>query len=204
VAISPDQAPLAAFSATAGFVGKPTHVDGRGSGASAGQTVAGYDWAFGDGSTAPNGGPTPTHAYAAPGTYTVSLTVTDDAGCSTTQTFTGQTVSCNGGPQARVSHQVTIATAPPPTKPPNTKITKAKVSSTKRRAIFKFKAAGTASGFQCELKRKHAHKNAKFKKCRSPKTYKTLKAGKYTFEVRAVGPGGSDRTPAKKKFKVKR
>jgi len=29
-----------------------------------------------------------------------------------------------------------------------------------------------------------------------------LKPGKYTFEVRAVGPGGPDPSPAKKKFKI--
>jgi hypothetical protein len=34
--------------------------------------------------------------------------VTDDAGCSTAQIFTGQTMSCNGSSLARVSHQVTV------------------------------------------------------------------------------------------------
>ena len=63
--------------------------------------MARYDWDFGDGSTAPNGGPRPTHAYAKPGTYNVTLTVTDDAGCSIARTFTGQTMSCNGGLQPR-------------------------------------------------------------------------------------------------------
>ena len=84
---------------------------------------------------------------------------------------------------------------------PNTKISKASISSTKRRASFKFTATGTAKGFQCELKR--AHKKAAFKSCHSPKTYKHLKPGKYTFEVRAVGSGGPDPTPAKKSFKIR-
>jgi hypothetical protein len=83
---------------------------------------------------------------------------------------------------------------------PNTKISKASISSKKRQASFKFTAIGTAKGFQCELKR--AHKKAAFKSCHSPKTYKHLKPGKYTFEVRAVGSGGPDPSPAKKSFKI--
>ena len=43
-------------------------------------TVASYAWDFGDGSTGT--GATPTHTYAAAGTFTVSLTVTDDGGCT--------------------------------------------------------------------------------------------------------------------------
>jgi hypothetical protein len=86
--------------------------------------------------------------------------------------------------------------------PPNTKISKTIISSKKRRATFKFKAIGTATAFQCQLKR--SHKKAAFKSCRSPKAYKHLRPGKYTFAVRAVGPGGSDKTPAKKSFTIKR
>ena len=85
--------------------------------------------------------------------------------------------------------------------PPDTKISKSTISSTKRQASFKFKAVGTAKGFQCALK--HGHKKAAFKSCHSPKTYKHLKPGKYTFEVRAAGTGGTDPTPAKKNFKIK-
>ncbi len=36
----------------------------------------------------------------------------------------------------------------------------------------------------------------------SPQTYKHLKPGKYRFAVRAVGPGGTDPSPAKKRFKI--
>jgi hypothetical protein len=165
-----------------------------------GQTVARYDWDFGDGSGASNGGVTPTHAYAAPGAYTVSLTVTDDAGCSTAQIFTGQTMSCNGGPIAHSSHRVTIRAARPPT-PPNTKILKAEINSKVGRATFEFRAVGTASGFQCALAKKH--RKPRFKKCRSPKTYKHLNTGRYTFEVRALGAGGKDPSPAKEKFRIK-
>ena len=39
-----------------------------------------YDWDFGDGNLLPDGGPNPTHTYAAEGVYDVTLTVTDDEG----------------------------------------------------------------------------------------------------------------------------
>ena len=45
--------------------------------------------------------------YAAPGTYTARLTVTDGAGSSLAQVFTGQTVSLQGGPQASTTSTVT-------------------------------------------------------------------------------------------------
>ncbi len=44
-----------------------------------------WAWDFGDGST--SAVQNPTHAYAAIGTYTVTLTITDISGCSSTETF---------------------------------------------------------------------------------------------------------------------
>jgi len=83
---------------------------------------------------------------------------------------------------------------------PDTKIVKSTINSPKREATFKFTSLGVAKGFQCELK---SGNKGSFKACRSPKTYENLKPGKYTFEVRAVGKGGTDPTPAKKSFTIK-
>ncbi|WP_244524546.1 PKD domain-containing protein [Trujillonella endophytica] len=70
--------PTAAFTATP--TGLSLAVDGRGS-ADGDGTVAAHSWNWGDGS-APGTGATATHAYAAPGTYQVTLTVVDDDGAA--------------------------------------------------------------------------------------------------------------------------
>lgn len=59
--------------------------------------ITGYSWTFGDGGTAT--GATPSHTYGADGTPTVSLTVTDAAGKTATQTQ--QLTVANSAPTAR-------------------------------------------------------------------------------------------------------
>ncbi|SDV04431.1 PKD repeat-containing protein [Microlunatus sagamiharensis] len=71
-------APTAAFTATTDDT--TVALDGSGSADTDG-TVASYAWDLGDGST--DSGRTVQHTYAANGTYTVTLTVTDDRGAST-------------------------------------------------------------------------------------------------------------------------
>jgi hypothetical protein len=71
-----------------GNVGFPVYFDGLGSSDPEGSLLT-YDWNYGDGSlVAIRVGPTPTHTYAAPGTYTVRLTVTDDFGNTDEMTTT--------------------------------------------------------------------------------------------------------------------
>lgn len=83
--------PVASFSHNADYLA--ASFDGSGSSDSDG-TITSHQWNFGDGST--GGGETAQHTYAAAGTYTVRLTVTDNAGATGT-----------------VTRQVTV-TEPPP------------------------------------------------------------------------------------------
>jgi hypothetical protein len=81
------------------------------------------------------------------------------------------------------------------TTPPKATITKGpKASSTSTTAKFKSNEAG--SKFQCKLDR------GKFKGCKSPKTYKTLKPGKHVFQVQAIDKAGNVGKPVKRKFTV--
>lgn len=60
--------------------------------------IRAYRWDFGDGTTA--SGVNADHVYAEPGTYTVSLTVVDDAGSSCSATTDTLTVTVNAPPVA--------------------------------------------------------------------------------------------------------
>ena len=130
------------------------------------------------------------------GASTLTATTAGDYRCQVTARNQAGSAS-----QVSAAHSVSSAAVARHSGKPNTRITKARISSRKHRARFTFRSVGNATGLQCELKRKH--KRAKFRRCRSPKTYKHLKAGKYTFEVRAVGPAGRDPTPAKKTFRIR-
>ena len=69
--------PVAAF--TSNCTGLSCTFNGSGSSDAEGP-IAGYAWNFGDGAT--GSGAQPAHTYAAAGTYTVALTVTDAAGAT--------------------------------------------------------------------------------------------------------------------------
>jgi PKD repeat protein len=88
VAPTPNQPPTASFTKSctdlACSFNASASTDGDG-------TVASYAWSWGD-ATADGTGVTPNHTYAAAGTYTVRLTVTDDDG-ATDATTTSVTVS---------------------------------------------------------------------------------------------------------------
>jgi PKD repeat protein len=70
--------PVAKFTgATPISVGQPDTFDAKSSIGSEGSAVTEYAWSFGDGSVATTTTPGTSHAYAAPGAYTVVLHVTD-------------------------------------------------------------------------------------------------------------------------------
>ena len=108
IAVTPDQGPVASFEAPTFRPGVPVSFDASPSSDPDG-TIADYAWDFGDGQSAPNGGARPIHAYGKSGRYRVTLTVTDQEGCSTAFLFTGQTAYCNGGPRASLARTVAVA-----------------------------------------------------------------------------------------------
>jgi DNA-binding beta-propeller fold protein YncE len=117
------------------------------------------------------------------GSYSCRVTATNQAGSS-----------------AQTSAALAVSAQP---QPPGTRITRARVRSARRRASFRFAAVGEATRFQCELRPHRRHARARFRPCASPRTYRRLRPGAYTFAVRAIGPGGLDRTPAKRTFRIR-
>lgn len=88
-----DDPPAAALSAPVGTLkpGVAYGFDASGSStpdAGLGGSIVRYDWDWGDGTTTPNGGARPQHAFAADGSPSVTVTVYDDLGASATATAT--------------------------------------------------------------------------------------------------------------------
>ncbi len=95
VTVVANQPPVAAFTTSATSLA--VTADASGSSDPDG-TIASYAWTFGDNSTAT--GITAQHTYAAAGTYTIGLTVTDDSGASTTVTHSVTVAAANKPPVA--------------------------------------------------------------------------------------------------------
>jgi PKD repeat protein len=116
VQVTVDATPTPAFTASSNpaTAGSAVGFNAAGSTDTVG-TITGYSWNFGDGNTA--SGQAPSHVYTSPGTYTVSLTVTNDAGQTAT---TSQTVTVNSVPTVTQQFPPTPApvTSPVPTPAP--------------------------------------------------------------------------------------
>jgi hypothetical protein len=103
----PNVAPTAAFTSSCSELS--CSFDGGGSADSDG-TIVGHSWAFGDGSS--GNGATANHSYAQAGSYTVTLTVTDDDGGSATDS---RLVTLEASPPSDQGDDSTVA--PPPQSP---------------------------------------------------------------------------------------
>jgi hypothetical protein len=130
-----------------------------------------------------------------------SCVVTMNVDATVTATFTQDPSppgSSGGGPTSPAPP----SSEPPPQNRPSAKILKARIVHRKGRATFRFAAVGgTAEGFQCTLARRRSR--PKFSRCRSPKTYRHLKPGKYFFEVRALGAAAPESSPAVRPFRLR-
>jgi hypothetical protein len=137
--------------------------------------------------------------------------------------FAGFSGPCGGTGTCQVrmdGNQIVTATFGPPK---GTAINSSTISRAKRTASFSFAAPGAITGFECELirpraKKKHHKGHSKkrdrtagakspkpiFSACASPQTYRRLKPGSYTFEVRALDILGADAVPAVKTFKIQK
>jgi YVTN family beta-propeller protein len=109
IAIVPDQGPTASLFVTPAvrMVNRNVTFD-AGASRDPDGTIANFAWSFGDGKTAKGRSSTRRHKYRRPGTYSVTLTATDDEGCSTDLVFTGQTASCNGSAVATLTRTIVV------------------------------------------------------------------------------------------------
>lgn len=112
VVITPDRAPVAAFTITELST---FHFRFNASSSTSPEgDIATYRWNFGDGTpVVTTANAIVTHTFASEGSFTVTLRVTNTAGTSTVQTFTGRVVSNNGGPSARLAQIVVIGESSP-------------------------------------------------------------------------------------------
>jgi YVTN family beta-propeller protein len=108
LAFVPDQSPVASFAPPVkARPGVPTTLSGSASSDPDG-TVSTFAWLFGDGGTVTGAESSPVHTFAKPGDYQVTLTVTDNEGCSVPMVYTGHTASCHGSPAATQTQTVTV------------------------------------------------------------------------------------------------
>jgi hypothetical protein len=132
-------------------------------------------------------------AGATAGAYTLAAA---DVGSTIRVVETARNASGAGAPaRSRASGVVALPPAP------HTLLLAATVDASARTATFRFRASGSANGFDCALMPAPAHP-PRYSRCHSPKSYRALAAGSYVFEARAVGLGGFDHSPLTYRFTI--
>jgi 6-phosphogluconolactonase len=145
--VRPDRGPTAAFSGTAAADSNSASFNAAAS-SSPDYPIVTYAWSFGDGASKTTSGPTVAHTYDDKGTFTVTLTVTDAAGCSRAVVYTGQTASCNGAAKARATHPITVPASSAACGEAKAKLAKAKKKLRKAKRKLKKLVAADASDEQ--------------------------------------------------------
>ncbi len=106
IVVTVDQSPVANFQATSADGFLTYNFDASSSITPVGEITT-YTWVF-EGSPVTTTSPFITYEFGTPGTYPVTLTVTNSAGTSTTQAFTGKTMSRNGSYLAQIVKNVNV------------------------------------------------------------------------------------------------
>jgi len=112
IGMSPDPAPVAAFSSGMITINLPAQFDASASLSPIG-TITTYMWDFGDGTIVTTNTPLINHTYTSTGVFNVVLTVTNSAGTSTAKVYSSRFMSNNGGPSAVISHLIDVSPSPP-------------------------------------------------------------------------------------------
>jgi YVTN family beta-propeller protein len=198
IVVAPDQSPVPSFSTSQAASGGPVAFNGLASSDPDG-SIASFDWSFGDGTTAVNGGSAPSHEYATAGTYATALSVTDNEGCSISLVFTGRTAYCSGS--ALASHTITVL---PPNRFGFGKVKKNKRKGTARLQV-KVPAAGVLmlSGKKVRFVKRRIGKAGKVTlpirpKIKANKTLKHRHRLKVRIRVKFSPAGGNPSSKSKK------
>src|SRR3954447_5962485 len=107
--------------------------------------------------------------------------------------------SDGAGNTALATRPFSVETPKPPPRSasaPETTITKGPKKTRNTRPKFKFSSNDPSATFQCRLDK------GRFARCASPFKPPKLRPGKHRLQVRAVSAGGTDGTPAVRKFRV--
>jgi Glycine rich protein len=129
---------------------------------------------------------------ATPGPHNFTVEAEDSIGGATSRKI-GYTVAAPPGPAPPGPAPASAADTTLGSHPKTT----IKTKKNKVKVKFSFSSDVTGATFMCMLDK------GAFAPCTSPKSY-SVKKGKHTFSVEAVGPGGTDASPATFSFKVKK
>jgi len=111
IVVAPDRGPTASLHVSAGSVGLLSTLDASAS-SSPDYPIASYAWSFGDGQSAVTNSPSVQHRYATVGLYTATVTATDQAGCSTSEVYDGQSAYCDGSSKASATSTMSVSSRP--------------------------------------------------------------------------------------------